>query len=589
MKTVWHIIRKDIARDRWALLMWAALFVAQVLLGVVARQNDGTDLQWVTYLQLANAGLVWLQVGMGYILTARLVQADALVGTTMFWPTRPISAVRLLAAKAIGVLLLFGLLPVLLLLPWWLYCAFEWRGILWTAVDTLGWQLLVIAPAFLVASLTDDLGRVLLWTLLLVVGVFSGMVLLQASLSVSVGNLGARAGAGGILFTRLWVAGVVLVTSAAVIAAHQYMSRRFTRSVVLVVFSLGLIAVVGQAWPWNWAAAIGAWHRPALPATIAGLDGFTITTEYAPGGDVTGRAAKDQREQDSSLSVLARARGLPDGMSIAAEKAVLTWSWTSGLNLTRVCVLWGDDRPRELRRMLSLPMPQADPETDQWIKARHEKTNAEWRAKGLPPIRPLLPVPGLPPIEDGLFISGHVRLPNSFLEKMRSESPACRAVLQCLLLRPRIVFNLPLEAKSHGSSWSKTVRLRRLTDDEVVIVTTKPSVVEAGLWHSAFAGAEFRSWFFKEQFLTVNHVTGDISGMNPAEPGSRSAVIGGVVVGWDPRKMRPRYVIRGGQWVPIDPQWREHTTLVLMAEQEIARFRREVTAEKFELAAKSTE
>src|SRR6185369_10431409 len=112
----------------------------------------------VGYLQLASGILVFLQVTMGYVLVARWVHADALIGTSMFWPTRPISAARLLAAKLLGILPVFTLLPALLLLPWWLYCHFGWHEILWTSVDLCGWQLLIIAPAFLVASLTDDLG-----------------------------------------------------------------------------------------------------------------------------------------------------------------------------------------------------------------------------------------------------------------------------------------------------------------------------------------------------------------------------------------------------------------------------------------------
>lgn len=591
MKLIWHIIRKDVIRDRRALVIWSLLFVGQVVIGFVAHQDDGADSQWVLRLQLSNVGLIWLQIIMGYILVARLVQADALIGTNMFWLTRPISAARLLAAKLAGALLIFGVLPVLLLLPWWLYCAFGWRDLLWTAVETFSWQLLVIAPAFLVASLTDDLGRVLLWTLLLVIGLLSWIVLLQASfvsvLGRAVGQIGTP-----LMFTRLWLSAMVLVTGGILIGAHQYLTRRFARSVGLVVLCLGLLALVGQAWPWNLTRFIGEWHRPAVPETIPGLDGVTFTAEPASGMIGTKRLTAEDRRKDSSLNLKIRARGLPENHTVAADTAVQTWTWPNGLTLKRTTSFSGENFSwsATVRKAYALPVPPSkDPETDQWLAEQRGQNNAERRPRGLPPFNPGQPPA---PVGDGVLMRGYISLPNSFFAKMRTEPPLYQADLHCILFRPEIVTELPLKVNARGSGGSQSFWLQSLgvlkagqaaEDDDVMVVmiATRPSVAKAGLWYSAFIGSEFRSWLFRGHLLSVNHVTGDVIPLWPANPGSREALIGGVVISWNPLVVSQRRVIRQDRWVAADPHWREHTTLVYVEDQEVARFTRQVRTEKF--------
>ena len=60
MKLIWHIFKKDLVRERWALLLWALLFAGQVAIGVVARKHEGADRDWVKDLQTVDFCLVWL-------------------------------------------------------------------------------------------------------------------------------------------------------------------------------------------------------------------------------------------------------------------------------------------------------------------------------------------------------------------------------------------------------------------------------------------------------------------------------------------------------------------------------------------------
>lgn len=582
MKLIWHIIWKDIRRDQRALLLWALLFVAQVVLGVVARHPGEIDQEFGTFLQIACASLVFLQVVMCYILVARLVQTDALIGTTVFWGTRPISPVRLFLAKALGVLLIFGLLPVLLLLPWWIYCAFGWREILWAAVDTLGWQLLVIAPAFLVASLTDDLGRVLLWTLLLVIGLFSWIVLLQASFGVVLGRATYHSNWPGVMFTKLWLSGVLVVVGGTAIAVHQYLTRRFVRSLLLVAGCLGLVALIGLLAPLNWGPVIATAHRPTLPGAPGVAERLSFAVDQASG--TFGGHANDRGIAEPKLAALRlrlRVEGLPDDLTMAAERADQTWTWADGMKLNRTGFYDSGYSPVNLvlRRTYSLPTPVEDPESVEWHRTRQESINERLRARG----RPVYMAPESGAGKPGLRLMGNVSLPNSLLAKMKTEPPTYRAEMSCILFRPVVVTELPFKDGVKASGRAQTYRLLYLADNRPVLVATQSSVVRGGLWFSAAFSDGFRSWLFRQHIEAMNRVTGDIVDVRGMQKDSREFQIAGVVVYWNILHLSPRMVIRDGKETIKDPQWAEHTTLVMLSDQEIARFEREVWAEKFEL------
>lgn len=581
MKLIWHIIRKDIRREQWGLLLWAMLFVGQMGIGVVVRRPVAFDPEDGMRWQLASIGLVWLQMGMGYVLVARLVQADALVGTSGFWPTRPISPLRLFVAKALGALLLFGLLPVVVLVPWWLYCNFGWREIFWTGVETLGWQLLMIGPAFLVAALTDDLGRVLLWTLLLVIGLLSWVVLLQASFGRMAGVVAPGAIAPGILFTKFWLSAVVLVAGGFAIAAHHYLTRRFVRSVVLVACCLGLMAAVGQWGRWNWGRAIGLLHIP-VPTGAPEMTG-QLTLAVGEGKGTLGqpptrRGAADGK--DATLILWLRARGLPDDLTMAVERADQIWTWDDGVKLSRVAYYITGHSPAEviLRRRHSLPVPPSDAETDQWHARRQEKIDERLRARGLPTPRRVAATTG-----DGIPLVGHVNLPNSLLAKMKAEAPAYRADLSCILYRPEVLTELAFKDDVRAVGPAQTFHLHRPEGSPPWMLVTHSSVTRMGLWYSAAISAEIRSWMFRQRIMAVNLVTGDIQQVRENQQGSVHLQVAGVMINSNILHTPTRMVIRDEKEVPMDPRWHEHTQLVVIADREVARFRREVQAGKFAL------
>lgn len=589
MSLIWHIIRKDAGCYRWALLFWGLLWVAQIALGLVAQANDGAELESVTLLQQMNGLLVALRFTTGYILVSRFVQTDELTGTRMFWLTRPISATRLLAAKVVGVGLFFALLPGLLLLPWWLYNGFGVREILWTSLDMLGWQLLMIAPAFLLASLTADLGRVLMWTLVIVTGLFAGVIILQSKLGISFGDPFGSSRV-GVMFTRLWLADVVLVAGAMAIVVHQFLTRRSARSVGLTGALLGLVVLVGSIGWADWSQAFDGARLVGSGPTPPGLvEG--VKFEVEPAEEVKYPARPNGREADRELRVRLRTAGLPEDMKLFGERIEQKWHWTDSLSFKRSGTGYRnsvqDADVHVLRAALALREFPADPETDAWRRARWDQMNAGRVARGQQPLPPPEPRVG----RAGIILSADTWLPPSIMARMRAEPPAYTATVHGIIARVHLSAELPAKAGARGSGESRTFHILQQEGNRLALVTTIPSVKKTGLWQ-VLLGKQTgrREYFFRDRLVLVNRATGDISEVGRGYSQSPRAVqVGGVVIGWEAISLYPSWVVRNEKWVLQDPQWQDHSTLILLTDQEVTRFTREVKADGFRVRHGATD
>ena len=163
MKLLFHIVRKDAARIRWLWLAWIGVLVAKVGAGVAFEH--GLDVyRGYSLLNHLHGGLVGIDIVATYFLASWLVMEDAPMRTCHYSRTRPVSRGGMLAAKALGAFVLLGIAPVLVWLPWWIYCGFGALDCLREATLTLAVQALLILPAFLLGSLVDSFRRLLLWT-----------------------------------------------------------------------------------------------------------------------------------------------------------------------------------------------------------------------------------------------------------------------------------------------------------------------------------------------------------------------------------------------------------------------------------------
>jgi len=247
MKLVWHIVKKDLRALRWPLVVWVALIAAKLGVGLILLTSNATaDLQLFNLLNGLARILAILEV-LGVVLVAALIHQDMLVGSTAFWATRPISGGRLLTAKLLGLGIIFGLIPILVTLPWWLACHLGLWDIAGAAVETLGIHFLVVLLGLLLAVVTDGLGRFLLWTLALV----AAIPLTAAIMGSHFARVDAVIPADLATTRTVVVAGVALL-GIAVVVAHQFLTSRTWRSVSLIGATGATILMIALWWPWSW-------------------------------------------------------------------------------------------------------------------------------------------------------------------------------------------------------------------------------------------------------------------------------------------------------------------------------------------------
>lgn len=593
MKLIWHIIWKDIRSERWALLFWATLYIAQIIFGLVTFYHDEVGSDFVEATWTANVLMVAAQFFMGYIMVVQLVQADAISGTRMFWLTRPISAGRLLQAKAWGAVLLFGLGPVLLRLPWWLYCGFTANDVGWAAVETVGWQLLLIAPAFLIASLTEDFGRALMWGLLLGLSLVGGFLFLYSWRLLG----GVQLRYSGLLFSRLWLAALLLTAGAAVIAAHQFHTRRFVRSVALAVSLVLAVLVTGRIWPWDYTALFTQINDPA-PVPIAKAEEYR-DLQLTVGPTQAGATWRNSGEKENRtwIQQTMEVRGVPAGWGLGAVRLHQAWSWPDdAAPVENKTFYFGEYSQRQLRQFLGLPAWQGDAETVRWQEAKM----AERRARGEPVFEGgvLYWKPQVPSAEDPLTLFGRTSVYESVVTRIRTHAPVGVAQVELEIGRPGKLFELPLKRGAIGSGASRAYRVgpwgtREENRAEVLLTTVRPSVRENGLW---WADVMDRATGWRssrgrdDEFIVVNRSDNTLGSASRSGDTSRSGrmVIGGVALRWDTMNIYSTKVIRNGKWVSLDPDWTEHVTLALINPTQLVRLIREIKTEKYELEPDTT-
>lgn len=595
MKLICHIIRKDIVRERWALLLWVLLLVGQAAIGLRLLGDPGYNKDWIEKGQIVNGILVFLQVLLGYMLVARLVHADALLGTEMFWATRPISRGRLLVAKALGAVLVFGLLPVVLLAPWWLWCGFTGRDLFWSGVDTFGWQLLMIAPAFLIASMTRELGRLLLWTILLFVFLMIWAVVLENVFKTGKTENDPTNQFLGVVYSRVWLSCLAFLVCSAALATHQYLTQRLVRSIGLTVAGLGVVVLVGLCTQDNWTMPLARLPLKApAPEVAAALAAVRVEAGRGlPDTHVKVRVGTEQRLLTEHYFL-----GLPPGTGVAGGTGRQTWRWADGQRIRRYGFVGGGWMSAEpfLRQAYGLAKPAEDPETGIWRQERQEelqqKVAANRAARGVEAPKAFHRVPSARPEPRTMMYAG---VPAALIPKAKTESPAYEATLNYVVTQPVIVAELPLQAGARGGQDSlsarlidlrqeleKTTRAPHLLRQEIAKMTGVPQGVErthaamiftapaqriAGLWGVNFFTTSIRNPMRGEVWL-VNRTTGDMVRVeNFSLQAVRGGTIGGVQIGWNQMQVNAGVVIRDGKWMDRDPQWREHCSLVVVAEE----------------------
>ncbi len=170
MNLTWHIVRKDLRRLVWPWTGWIVAIVAMHgwMLDAASMPAPADSLRivrWSSRLASVADVMALVQALVTALLTARLIQEDALCGTTAPWMTRPISILRLLRAKMITGAALFVVAPVAAGVPFWIGAGFSARELGFAILEMTVFQGLVVTAAVAIAAVTTDLGSFLLGAL----------------------------------------------------------------------------------------------------------------------------------------------------------------------------------------------------------------------------------------------------------------------------------------------------------------------------------------------------------------------------------------------------------------------------------------
>ena len=333
MNLTWLIVWKDLRRHRWAVAFLAVIFLAKICLGVweLNSSTNGPDLAalWGGRGMATGFFLIAIESLLTFALVPAFIHEDPLVGSTAEWQTRPISGARLLGAKLLGLGLVLGVMPLFIGLPWWLSCGYGLGEVAGAAWETAGMQGAIALVALPIAALTKGYGRFIFASFLTYVSaVLFGALMAARSNPIEDGMRG------------MIMEGLAVVT-AAVVTAHQFLTRKQERSVRLAV--AGVLAMVAVAWFWPAAKA----EPKVAREESAAARGISLEV---------GRAQIKARAGDNvGVAVELRVQGIPQGSHFMGWKKMKTaWTWADGTKLELPATMLEERNDATERKLLGL-------------------------------------------------------------------------------------------------------------------------------------------------------------------------------------------------------------------------------------------
>src|SRR5579859_7567901 len=101
MNLILHILKKDIRRMRFLLVLWAVLILFQSMMAGMKGAATTGNIGWqliLSYIQFLVPMLQWIALS---VMIPLLIHEEPLTGTTAFWFTRPLSGRMLLKEKSL--------------------------------------------------------------------------------------------------------------------------------------------------------------------------------------------------------------------------------------------------------------------------------------------------------------------------------------------------------------------------------------------------------------------------------------------------------------------------------------------------------
>jgi hypothetical protein len=567
MNLTLHLIRKDLRHFRLAAVFWAILVAAQIILTnrlLLAGPSDG---DWYMLMSGFVNLLYFLGLVFGYLFAGMIVLADAPAGSVSHWQTRPVSGGRQLAAKSITAFLIIGVLPVLLWLPWWIYCGFGLGGIVQTAAVILAVNLMPAVVGAALAVVVDQLGRFMMLT----------MILVAALLVFAMTALVPSETPSTLIGTRMVLGLVCLLLSALLAVAVQYRTRRVLWSGGILAAGVVVILFIRTWWPLDLVtSAVRYWNKSSPP-----LNGTAKITGRIWSASLEARNNKDG-QSEPFIAVSLGLAGVPEDLYVSGGVADVELSWPDGTKVRREQVkLWEHERSNRgvaLRHALGFGperylWPKSwDPETEAKLSADNEKRDRRIREQsaGKKMIRREVPA--------DLTTSLKFEIPVSppIATKVRLASPVCRVSAIVETKRPVILGEMPL------------------VEGAAIVRDGRVTLAKFQSWHRDHTWpGQLEVWY-----------GGALTSVKPAFSGDRAYYLidrEHETVGWsfgynvfqgvpplagslvyNPVNFQPPSLWRGDHWVEV-PGWQKTFALVEEEARPAGNFIYSLTAERLEL------
>lgn len=555
MKQIWHIVMKDGYRLRWRLALWLVVLVAKTVFGFVLLRGTGPG-PLAKHAYGINAALVGLDMAFCYLLAVMLVQEDLLVGTRAFLLTRPVSGGRLLAAKLLAAFLLFGLVPVLIWLPWWLHCGYGARELTWAVAETWFWQAAVVLPAMLIAAVTDSVGRVLLWSLTVLAG--TPLVLMM------VGTWTMHQGP--ILAAQL--IGVVLV-GVIVAVVRQYFLRQTGRSLAMLMVTTGVLMVAIHYWP------RGNTGQPAglAPPSENAVQAKGVTMEFGrSSAQASGRKLGNLWQGVSSEWKL---RGLPEDLMLVQGTVKESWQWGDGPVFTMSGISGGQEQISKTLFRVAEREPDAETERHYVELRKGRRSRPQGTEQTSADARP---------------VRSYGMMARSLIARLAREPATCVAEGRFTLARPEIWYDEPIAGNTWRAHLGMGLRVGVAVWDgrmQFIEVCTQAVVGPEALEMVAFLPSKVRpEHSFAYDALwerVINRQKGYV--ISPLRAELCDPVrVGTVVIRWRNLWINTPRVWRQNYWVMRDKDWFEDARLVAVGANEVGEFTCEATTDRFTVA-----
>lgn len=590
MKLAWHIARNDLRRLRAPLVLWALLIAVKLALGAWLLSSHWLDLRRFHAVTIAGNWFIAAEVLAGYLLVAGVLHGDVAVGTTAFWMTRPISAGRLLGGKLLALAAVFGAIPILVTLPWWIRCGYGPREIVLAAAETVLWQTTVVIVALPVAALTDSFSRYLVWSLVIVVAVCIGYlgVIIETEVAVYSARHSFSVHQEQLLVLQTGLGALVFLFGGVIAAVRQFYVRHLAHSLAVLVAALVAGYLVARSSP-PARVVLSAITRRGEPVLEGKSQKMAADISLGFAG---ARVQRTSGGQDAQVVVQFEEKGVPDDVFLIPGNAQHTWTWADGFKYAVE-----DSEVRQWRnprmfpwRALGVTEPTTSPEWSAMIDERR-------KSEGLPPWRPSEKNSSSAPAAVSLSFEPRVRRdPPSYVlrvnyrvvrpvlegefaarvgERAELGSVVARvAGVEKVFFRERGVVGRS-RTPSAQTSEEKPAPKERL---QITLVEHRPTVFGRD-WQSRLGTAVSAD---SSDYFLVNRARGEVGGRSSEYP-TVSARFGTVGITWRMLTGAPPATFRAGKWVEAAGWLDEPLTLAKVGNRLEARFAKELRVDRFQL------